>query len=416
MLVMDEEALPDMGTLVSACAGLVTIDQESNVIRLVHHTTQEYLERTRMDHFPNAQLKIAGTCLTYLSFDTFASGYCSNDEEMEKSLQYAASCWGHHTRGSPEQDNIVRDLILAFFKQEPKMPCSVQVRHILQHRFKGYSQHFPKNVSGLQVAASFGLKEIVNMLTDNGANIEGADSNGMAALHSTALHGYEEVARLPLEKGAAIDAVDNTLVRILLERRAHIDARTNFGETALYLATLEGQGEVVRVLLEKGAKPNLRETKNDMLPILQVAWEGHRAITRLLLGHGSEPDSKEAFGLTPLALAAENGREKVVRLLLDRDGVGPNSKDFYSRTPLRHAAWMGHEAVVRALLDRGDVDPDSRDKWGWTPLMQAGEKSHEPVVQLLGPVTSEGLVILPHPPLLQAVEDGDAATVRSLIK
>ena len=52
--VMDEEALPDIGTLVSVCAGLVNIDQESNVIRLVHHTTREYLERTRMDHFPNA--------------------------------------------------------------------------------------------------------------------------------------------------------------------------------------------------------------------------------------------------------------------------------------------------------------------------------------------------------------------------
>ncbi|KAI9773768.1 MAG: hypothetical protein M1839_002001 [Geoglossum umbratile] len=435
--VMDEEALPDIGALISVCAGLVTIDQNSNVIRLVHYTAQEYLERTRMGHFPTAQLNIAGTCLTYLSFDTFAGGYCSNDEEMEKRLQentflqYAASCWGYHARGSPEQDQFVRDLILAFFKQEPKMSCSIQVRHILQHRFKGYTQHFPRNVSGLQVAASFGLKEVVNMLTEKDTNIEAVDSNGMAALHSAALHGYEEVVKFLLEKGAAIDAMDNSRrtplhlaasnghvasVQILLEWRAHIDARTNFGETALYLATLEGRREVVRVLLKKGANPNLWETKHDMLPISQAAWEGHEAITRLLLDHGSEPDSKDAFGLSPLALAAENGRETVVRLLLDRDGVDPNSKDFYSRTPLRHAARMGHEAVVRALLERDDVDPDSRDKWGWTPLMQAGEKGHESIVRLLGPITSEGLVILPHPPLLQAAEDGDTAAVRSLIE
>jgi ankyrin repeat domain-containing protein 50 len=37
--VMDEEALPDMGALISACAGLVIIGQKSNVIRLVYHTT-----------------------------------------------------------------------------------------------------------------------------------------------------------------------------------------------------------------------------------------------------------------------------------------------------------------------------------------------------------------------------------------
>src|SRR5204862_913622 len=39
---MDEEGLPDEGVLVSACAGLVIIDPESNIIRLVHYTAQEY--------------------------------------------------------------------------------------------------------------------------------------------------------------------------------------------------------------------------------------------------------------------------------------------------------------------------------------------------------------------------------------
>src|ERR1700738_134863 len=39
---MDEEALPDEDILVSVCAGLVTIDRESNVIRFVHYTAREY--------------------------------------------------------------------------------------------------------------------------------------------------------------------------------------------------------------------------------------------------------------------------------------------------------------------------------------------------------------------------------------
>ncbi|KAF2878612.1 hypothetical protein BDV95DRAFT_443813, partial [Massariosphaeria phaeospora] len=42
---LDLENKPDVEDLVSVCAGLVVVDQESAVIRLVHYTTQEYFER-----------------------------------------------------------------------------------------------------------------------------------------------------------------------------------------------------------------------------------------------------------------------------------------------------------------------------------------------------------------------------------
>jgi hypothetical protein len=105
----DENALPDEDVLVSICAGLVTIGQERNIIRLVHYTTQEYFERIRMTRFPDAQTSIATTCLVYISFDLFAEGYCRSDEEMETRihkypfLEYAAQQWGDHARGDPEE-------------------------------------------------------------------------------------------------------------------------------------------------------------------------------------------------------------------------------------------------------------------------------------------------------------------------
>lgn len=60
--------IPDVKVLGSICAGLLTIDIQSEIVRLVHYTTQEYFERT------NAESNIAITCITYLSFDTFAIG------------------------------------------------------------------------------------------------------------------------------------------------------------------------------------------------------------------------------------------------------------------------------------------------------------------------------------------------------
>ena len=44
---LDEENLPEIEDMVSVCAGLVTVDEESEIIRLVHYTTQEYFERTQ---------------------------------------------------------------------------------------------------------------------------------------------------------------------------------------------------------------------------------------------------------------------------------------------------------------------------------------------------------------------------------
>src|ERR1700760_3640296 len=42
---LDKDNIPSIEDIVSACAGLVIIDQESNIIRLVHYTAQEYFER-----------------------------------------------------------------------------------------------------------------------------------------------------------------------------------------------------------------------------------------------------------------------------------------------------------------------------------------------------------------------------------
>ena len=64
LYTFDEEAMTRESKLVSVCAGLVTIDPESSIIRLVHYTTQEFFEKIRDITFPNAQEDITITCLT----------------------------------------------------------------------------------------------------------------------------------------------------------------------------------------------------------------------------------------------------------------------------------------------------------------------------------------------------------------
>jgi hypothetical protein len=62
-----KENLSDMKVLVAVCGGLVTVDEESDIIRLVYHTTQRYFERICLERFPGAKGKIAPLVLTSYS-------------------------------------------------------------------------------------------------------------------------------------------------------------------------------------------------------------------------------------------------------------------------------------------------------------------------------------------------------------
>jgi len=43
---LNRDDIPTVEHMIKACDPLVVIEEESNIIRLVHYTTQEYLERT----------------------------------------------------------------------------------------------------------------------------------------------------------------------------------------------------------------------------------------------------------------------------------------------------------------------------------------------------------------------------------
>ncbi|KAJ6563577.1 hypothetical protein DFH09DRAFT_1476179 [Mycena vulgaris] len=68
---LDPDNLLDMDIVLSVCAGLIIVDQVDGIVRLIHYTTQRYLDRIQASHFPSAQTDITAACMTYLSFQTF---------------------------------------------------------------------------------------------------------------------------------------------------------------------------------------------------------------------------------------------------------------------------------------------------------------------------------------------------------
>ena len=124
----DEENLYDVDDIVSACGGLVIVDegQQTDTVRLVHYSTQEFLRQAGDRYFPNAQQNIATSCLTYLLYDTFQEDLqCDSTSDpnikLEKKvyhvrdtrkqyplLLYAIEHWETHASECSEQS--IKDL------------------------------------------------------------------------------------------------------------------------------------------------------------------------------------------------------------------------------------------------------------------------------------------------------------------
>lgn len=205
---LDKENLPDIEHMVSVCAGLVTVDEGSNIIRLIHYTTQEYFERTQGQWFPDAQLDITATCTAYLSFQAFANGYAHTDKELEQRFEthvlfdYAVHNWGYHARLAPPCGNV-----LSFLHQQGQVEASSQAL-LTEPFFKTYSQVFPRNMTGLHLAAYFGLHETVADIEQD--NMDVKNSYGQTPLSLAAKNGHKAVVKLLLvAESVDVNAKDN---------------------------------------------------------------------------------------------------------------------------------------------------------------------------------------------------------------
>jgi TonB family protein len=105
---------------------------------------------------------------------------------------------------------------------------------------------------------------------------------------------------------------DTEAVQRLLQEGVDIKGRP--GEGALIRAILSEEGEMVELLLAKGANANA----NGGEALRLAAGQGDLDIVKLLLDKGADIRAKDPFGHTPLALAEEQGRIEVVKFLKER--------------------------------------------------------------------------------------------------
>jgi ankyrin repeat protein len=369
---LDIHNIPDIEDVVSVCAGLVAIDEESNIIRLVHFTTQEYFEHIRATWNPGAQLDIALTCLTYLSFDAFRSGACSNDEDLDqrlheyKLLEYTAQHWGHHVH--PVQEEIGDAVALTFLKNEALIATATQSLIVTHFGSFQRSQRFAKHTTGLHLSSKFGLLHFVKLLIEqDNTTINAKDTEGRTSLSFAAASGHEVVVKLLLaQNGLEVNSVDAV------------------GMTPLLHAAKADHEAVIKLLLARGDIDinTMDDSSNRLLNYL--ADNKNEDIIKLLLTRNDvDINIKDKYGGTALMYAVEDGSEAVVKLLMMRDDIKADTRDGRGRTPLWYAAARGRETIATLLITRNDVDVNTQDVYGDTVLMAAARTGEKPIVKIL---------------------------------
>ena len=159
----------------------------------------------------------------------------------------------------------------------------------------------------------------------------------------------------------------NTLRRLLASGRA-VDELHCESETALIVASREGQNEMVRTLLDAGADVN-NSNSTGWTALMWAAQKGRIETLRLLLAEGADVNRKNRAGETALMWGARDGNLASVEVLLVA-GADTRPTNTLGRDAFLLAAEGGQPETINMFLARG-ADVNAVDKNETTALMMA---------------------------------------------
>lgn len=197
------------------------------------------------------------------------------------------------------------------------------------------------------------LRELV---AANAARAALVGDAGISALMFALYHRRQDLVDILLSADPEMNVFDAAalgdaaLVTDLLDAHpAFLRARAADGFTLLHLAAFFGRGEIVDLLLARGADVEaVSDNPMRVHPLHSAAAPGQTAAVEALLRAGADPDSRQEGGWTALHQAALSGNEVMVRLLLEFDADREALSDD-GRTAAAMAAAKGFLPLARIL-------------------------------------------------------------------
>uniref|UniRef100_A0A3Q2P2S6 Ankyrin repeat domain 52 n=1 Tax=Fundulus heteroclitus TaxID=8078 RepID=A0A3Q2P2S6_FUNHE len=275
----------------------------------------------------------------------------------------------------------------------------------------------------LHAAASGGNVECLNLLINNGAELDIKDDLGRSPLHYAAANGNSQCTISLVRAGAEVNEADLTgcsplhyaaashtfsgkskqkyLLKLkevffflfyfrcldfLLDNGANPTLKNSMGYSAVHYAAAYGNKQHLELLLEISFNC-LEEVESNIpvSPLHLAAYYGHCEALYLLCETLVSLDVRDIDGQTALHLAAKRGFSKCVEVLLEHQ-ASYTLKDYkQKRTALHAAAAEGQVDCLLLLVNREQSAAviDCQDAQGQTALILAALGRHTDCVHIL---------------------------------
>jgi ankyrin repeat protein len=210
------------------------------------------------------------------------------------------------------------------------------------------------------------------------------------AVNVDSVYGFSDIFTpliYAVEKGKLISAGQ------LIKSGANVNLRGNFGNTPLIVAVKYCDYNMVKLLIDNGADPNIKNVHSDSALTIcaKRQFDGNdrgvnENIAAILLRSGAEVNVKNEYAETPLLNALTNGNLKIGEMLIN------SGADIYQVNPeglslmqlaISYAYREGIDFEFVKLLARNGVDINAQYKNGDLPVKQALRMGHKLVYDWL---------------------------------
>lgn len=194
-------------------------------------------------------------------------------------------------------------------------------------------EEFINIIDSMGTDLTLDVNKLLYLMAQPAFNINIQAEYGYTALMAASKFGYKNFAKL-------------------LVKKADINMRDDIGTTALIFASDNGHAEIVQMLLEAGAKVNLRNDIWAQTALHRASHSGHIEIVELLLTYGADVNLEDGFGATALTWASSERHSEIVDILNNRiiantpmEQIRNKSLKLPSLSTLAHRALLTDDAL-----------------------------------------------------------------------
>ncbi|CAG4944841.1 unnamed protein product [Colias eurytheme] len=260
-----------------------------------------------------------------------------------------------------------------------------------------YKTH--EKMTALHFAASRGYLDLVKILVSNGAYLEARDTNERTALYLAAGRGHVDVIKYLISAGANVNGEEihgytplcesvwqryTKVVELLLKS----GARITHSHKLLHNAILQGQEDIVTMLVSHGGGINLHNDTGDT-PLLLAVRLSQISVVKILLQKGANANICNSItGANALHVAVEsvkcpNEFEELIIWLLDYK-VDMNTTALTGDTALNRALLLQRDNAAMILIQHGaDVNACDSQSCGLDNLAIVNRRVPNSIASLL---------------------------------